>query len=236
MPLPDYVPFEDLVLSLVRDGAVATTSITLQRDVRLYNVGDRDNHVFLVETGQVKTFAISSDGSKDCLLALYGPGAVVGELCVLDSGRTETASAMKTTTVSRMSAGELLRVLSRCGMLEDFVRHEAMKIAQQQELITNFVTMNSEHRLAAAILHLAMQQGKRHPAGIKIEERITHEEFASMVGTTRSRVGYFLKRFSDAGLVRRTRDAALLVEEEGLARYLSEEHRHSLAEVIGPAS
>jgi CRP/FNR family cyclic AMP-dependent transcriptional regulator len=220
MALPDYFEFEDLVFGLGHDGSMCTTTLTLDRHTRLYNVGDTDDHVFLIESGQVKTFTVSRDG-RECLLALECSGAVVGELCLLSSGRTEGASAMQTTRVRRMSAGELLRVLSRCGMLEDFVRHEALKVAQRQELITSFVTMNSEQRLAARILQLAMHQGKRRPDGIKIEERITHEEFASMVGTTRSRTGFFLKRFSEAGLVRRTPDAALLVEDEGLSRYLS---------------
>lgn len=219
MPSVEVVCFADSVLSLIREGCLSATVIRLQGNTHLYNLGDRDNHIFLVESGQVKTFTITSEG-RDCLLRLYGPSEVLGELCVLQTGRTEAASAMRPTTVLRMSAGELLRVLARRGLLEDFARHEAMRIAEQQELITSFVTMNSERRLAARILHLARQLGKQHPSGLRIEERITQEEFASMVGTTRSRVGYFLKRFADAGLVRRTRDSFLLVEEEGLAAYV----------------
>lgn len=193
--------------------------MTLQRDVRLYNIGDRDNHLFLVEHGRVKTYAVSHDG-KDCLLGLYGPEQLFGELCVLHTERTEAAAAMKTTVVRRMSADELLRVLQRRNLLDEFVVHMAVRISEQQELIRNFVTMNSEQRLAARILQLARHQGRRHSSGLRIEERITQEEFASMVGTTRSRVGYFLKGFADAGMVKRTRDWHLLVEEERLAAYV----------------
>lgn len=212
--------FSDALVRLISEGGLTSTGITTPRNTHLYNRGDHDSHVFVVERGQVKTYTISHDG-KDCLLSLYGPGEVFGELCVLQTGRTETASTMIATKVYRISAAELLRVLAREGMLEEFVRHEAMRIAEQQELITSFVTMNSERRLAVRILHLARQLGTAHPSGTRIQERITQEELASMVGTTRSRVGFFLKRFSDAGFVQRTGDSFLLVEEEGLLAYVN---------------
>lgn len=214
------VRFADCVVGLIRDGTVGSTVMTLPANTRLYNRGDRDDHVFLVHSGQVKTFTVATNG-KDCLLSLYGPGDVFGELCVLHNGRTETAAAMKRTTVRRMCARDLIRALGRRGLLEDFVRHEAKRIAEQQEVITSFVTMNSERRLAARILQLARQFGDPHPAGLRIEERITQEELAAMVGTTRSRVGFFLKRFHEAGLVRRSGDSFLLVQEERLAAFLN---------------
>lgn len=223
------------VVALIEDGALTGTQMRLERNTHLYNRGDDDNHVFLVENGQVKTFTVSDDG-KDCVLCIYGPGEVLGELCVLQAGRTETASTMKPTTVFRMSAGELLRVLSRRGKLEGFLRHEAMRIADQQELITSFVTMNSEHRLAVRLLHLARQLGTPHPAGWRIEERITQEELASMVGTTRSRVGFFLKRFADAGLVQRTSESFLLVEEEALRAYLRGRPMNACGQRARPAN
>lgn len=212
--------FSDALVTLIDEGGLTSTGMTMPRNTHLYNRGDQDSHVFLVESGQIKTFTVSHDG-KDCLLCLYGPGEILGELCVLRNGRTETASTMMKTQVHRFSAAELLRVLASKGMLEEFVCHEAMRIAEQQELITSFVTMNSERRLAVRILHLARQLGTVDPAGIRIQERITQEELASMVGTTRSRVGYFLKRFADAGFVRRTSESFLLVHEEGLVAYLN---------------
>jgi CRP/FNR family transcriptional regulator, cyclic AMP receptor protein len=219
MPAVDHVGFSECVATLVREHWLSSTLIQIEANTHLYNLGDRDDHIFLLEAGQVKTFTVTSDG-RECLLSLYGPGDVFGELCVLETGRTEAASAMRTTTVLRMSLHELLRVLARRGMLEGFIRYEARRIAEQQELITSFVTMNSERRLAARILHLARHLGTKGPSGLRIEERITQEEFASMVGTTRSRVGFFLKRFADAGLVRRTSESFLVVEEERLAAYV----------------
>lgn len=213
--------FSDSVANLVREGSLGSTVMTLQPQTRLYNRGDRDDHVFLVHSGRVKTFTVAFNG-KDCLLSLHGPGDVFGELCLVLRGRTETAAAMTTTTVRRMGARDLVRALGTRGLLEDFVRHEAMRVAEQQELITSFVTMNSERRLAARILQLARQIGERQPRGLSIEDRITQEELAAMVGTTRSRVGLFLKRFVDAGLVRRTGgECFLIVDEERLTEYLN---------------
>lgn len=220
MAVPTTSCLSDALGALIRAGGLNSTGITVPRNTHLYNRGDRDAHVFLIERGQVKTYTVSRDG-KDCVLCMYGPDEILGELCVLETGRTETASTMMTTRVHRISAGELLRVLARKGLLEEFVRHEAMRIAEQQELITSFVTMNSEQRLAVRLLHLARQLGTPHPNGTRIQERITQEELASMIGTTRSRVGFFLKRFAAAGLVQRTGESFLLVQEDSLVAYLT---------------
>ena len=85
---------------------------------------------------------------------------------------------------------------------------------------TTLVTMDSEQRLATILLRLARKLGKRQGEYLCIVERISQEELAWMVGTTRSRVGYFLKRFHDAGFVRRTRESYLLVHEELLTGYV----------------
>ena len=63
-------------------------------------------------------------------------------------------------------------------------------------------------------------QGKPEADGTRIAQRITQEELACMVGTTRSRVGFFLKRFADAGLIRRGGGVFLTVEEDALAAYV----------------
>jgi CRP/FNR family cyclic AMP-dependent transcriptional regulator len=67
---------------------------------------------------------------------------------------------------------------------------------------------------------LGRKLGKRQQHGIRIDHRITQEELSGMVGTTRSRVGLFLKRFCDAGLVQRSSGSQLVIDDRSLSEYL----------------
>jgi CRP-like cAMP-binding protein len=185
----------------------------------VYNCGDRDNDIYLIENGQVKTVTYSRDGKK-CLLSIYATGDVFGELGMLSEGRTETATAMRNSALRRVPVKKFRAALCDDQLLEAFLGHLTQRLSEQQQIITNLVTMDSERRLAAALLALAHKLGKPQPRGTRIDQRITQEELSGMVGTTRSRVGYFLKRFCDAGLVHRAPGSFLVVNESNLADYL----------------
>jgi CRP/FNR family cyclic AMP-dependent transcriptional regulator len=211
--------FAQRLRGLVEDDSGGATTIRIPRGGHVFNSGDRDDDVYMIETGQVKTVTFSRDG-KQCLLSIYAPGDVFGELCQASSGRLETATAMRPTILRRIQSGRFRAALADQDLLEAFLAYLALRVSEQQQIITNLVTMDSERRLAAVLLTLADKIGKRHSTGTRIEQRITQEELSDMVGTTRSRVGYFLKRFAEAGLVSRHPGAFLVVDESGLADYL----------------
>ena len=75
------------------------------------------------------------------------------------------------------------------------MRYLAVRIADQQQVIANLVTVDSEQRLGQTLLQLARTMGKKDPLGIRIELKISHEEFSEMVGTTRPRITFFMQRF-----------------------------------------
>ncbi|SNY24399.1 Crp/Fnr family transcriptional regulator [Paractinoplanes atraurantiacus] len=195
------------------------TQIRFPKNAHVYNCGARDDYIYLVESGQVKTVTYSRDGKK-CLLSIYAAGDVFGELCLLSAGRVETATTMRTAMLRRIPLASFRAALGDQELLDTFLRYLTLRLAEQQQIITNLVTMDSERRLAAALLILANKLGKRQARGIRIEQRITQEELSGMVGTTRSRVGYFLKRFCEAGLVYRTPDSFLVVVERNVVNYL----------------
>jgi CRP/FNR family transcriptional regulator, cyclic AMP receptor protein len=197
----------------------SAVQIRVPRNAHVFNVGDRDDAMYLIESGQIKTVTYSRDG-KQCLLSIYTSGDVFGELCLLSAGHTETATAMRSTTLRRIPAARFRAALADHELLESFLGYLTLRLTEQQQIITNLVTMDSERRLAAVLLVLADKLGKRQPLGTRIEQRITQEELSGMVGTTRSRVGYFLKRFSEAGLVQRTSDSFLVINEHSLANFL----------------
>lgn len=211
--------FADHVHAVLQKGLLTASTVQLGKHVHVYNCGQRDGNVYLVESGQVKTVTFDEVGNK-CLLSIYTAGDIFGEMALVQPERTETAATMKPTVLKRVHVDTFLRALADSGLLEDFVRHLAGVLCEQQRTIASLLLKDSEHRLAAVLLYLSRKLGKRRGPGVHLQERITQEDLSGMVGTTRSRVGFFLKRFHDAGLVERMPGSFLMLHEQRLATYL----------------
>ena len=157
--------------------------------------------VYFIERGQIKLLMLSSEG-KECLLAIHSAGDIFGELCLSGLGsRLETATAMEETILKKIPCSQFLARLSRDSLLEGFVRYMAVRIADQQEVIANLVTVDSEQRLGKTLLQLARTLGKKAPYGTRIELKMSHDELSEMVGTTRPRISLFMQRFRNLGLI-----------------------------------
>jgi CRP/FNR family transcriptional regulator, cyclic AMP receptor protein len=206
---------------------------SLQREVRnsraikvakhsnIYSLGEQDEMVYFVETGQVKLLMLSSEG-KECLLAIHASGDVFGELCLSGiAGRLETATAMEDTRLKRVPCAKFLERLATDSLLEGFVKYLAVRVADQQAIIANLVTVDSEQRLGKTLLQLARQLGKKGPRSTRIELRISHEELSHMIGTTRPRISVFMQRFRNLGLIELSAEHYLVVMEDKLTAYLA---------------
>ena len=195
-------------------------AVQVARHANVYTTGDQDETVYFVESGQVKLLMLSADG-RECLLAIHGAGDIFGELCLSGLGqRGETATAMKATTVKQIPSAQFFDRLSRDSLFEGFVRYLAVRIADQQHVIANLVTVDSEQRLGQTLLQLARTMGKKDPRSIRIELKITHEELSEMVGTTRPRISLFMQRFHHLGLIETNQDHYLIIKEQKLVNYL----------------
>lgn len=196
-------------------------AIKISKHANVYVAGDEDAMVYFVASGQVKLLMISSEG-RECLLAIHASGDVFGELCLSGiAGRLETAIAMEETLLKKVSCGRFLERLAADSLLEGFVKYLAVRVADQQAVIANLVTVDSEQRLGKTLLQLARQLGKKGPRSTRIELRISHEELSNMIGTTRPRVSVFMQRFRNLGLIEITDDHYLIVKENKLTSYLA---------------
>jgi CRP/FNR family transcriptional regulator, cyclic AMP receptor protein len=197
-------------------------AIKVARHDNVYTSGDHDEMVYFIESGQIKLLMLSADG-KECLLAIHSGGDIFGELCLSGLGaRLETATAMKATILKRIPCSQFFARLSRDALFEGFVRYLAVRIADQQQVIANLVTVDSEQRLGQTLLQLARTMGKKDPRSIRIELRISHEELSEMVGTTRPRVSLFMQRFHNLGLIETNKDRFFIIKEKKLADYLAQ--------------
>lgn len=201
------------------DGWSRGTCVKVCRKSHVYNCGDDDHNIYFVESGQIKTTTYSLDG-RECLLSIYAGGDLFGELCIRGRDRTETATAMCGSVVRRVPFLQFRETLRKGELLDAYLTHLTLRLSEQQEIITNLVTMDCERRLAAALLILARKLGRPRGTGTEIDQRITQEELSDMVGTTRSRVGFFLSRFCAAGLVHRAPNSFIVVDEVHLAGFL----------------
>jgi CRP/FNR family transcriptional regulator, cyclic AMP receptor protein len=197
-------------------------AVKIARHGNVYTCGDQDDMVYFIESGQIKLLMLSSEG-KECLLAIHSAGDVFGELCLSGLGtRLETATAMKQTMLKQIPSSQFLGRLSRDSLFEGFVRYLAVRIADQQQVIANLVTVDSEQRLGQTLLQLARTMGKKDPRSIRIELRISHEELSEMVGTTRPRISLFMQRFHNLGLIETSREHFLIIKEKKLTDYLAQ--------------
>ena len=207
--------------SLLRE-TMNSRAIKIARHTNVYTCGDQDEMVYFIESGQVKLLMLSSEG-KECLLAIHSGGDIFGELCLSGLGaRLETATAMKQTSLKQIPSSQFFARLNRDSLFEGFVRYLAVRIADQQQVIANLVTVDSEQRLGKTLLQLARTMGKKDPRSIRIELKISHEELSEMVGTTRPRISVFMQRFHNLGLIETNKEHFLIIKENKLTAYLAQ--------------
>lgn len=198
-----------------------SSALKIAKHSNIYTVGEQVEQVYFIERGEVKLVMISSEG-KECTLAIHSSGDIFGELCLSGlTGRLETATAMEDTVVKQIHCARFLERLAQDSLLEGFVKYLTVRVADQQEVIANLVTVDSEQRLGKTLLQLARKLGKKDPRSIRIELRISHEELASMVGTTRPRISVFMQRFRNLGLIETSLEHHLIIKESKLTAYLA---------------
>lgn len=216
------VDFMSRLMQSLADGSLIGTRIALAKNDHAYSCGESDQNIYFLESGRLKTVTFSRSG-KECLLRICCPGEMFGEQG-LYGVRTESTIAMQDSVMRRMPYSRFLRAVKDEGLIGDFVAYLSHRLTEQQQAITDLTTVDSEQRLATILLNLADKLGNGDPICTRLEQRLTHEELAKMVGTTRSRIGFFLKTFRSNGLIDISRTSRLIIHRERLSAYLNERY------------
>ena len=175
--------------------------VDLQRKQVLFSQGDAASAVFYIQKGKVKLTVISKRG-KEATVALLGSGDFVGEECVaaIQPLRIATASALTPCSVLKIERPEMLRVLDQeKSFSELFVAYLLARNVRIQEDLVDQLFNSSEKRLARALLLLARFGKEGAPE--TVIAKISQETLAEMIGTTRSRVSFFMNRFRKLGFI-----------------------------------
>lgn len=221
------------VRDAIRGQRIPSEIVQVRREAAIYERGQRDRSVYLVDSGEVKVIQSCRDG-HECITALHGANDIFGELCLgADDARGDSAIARVDTRLRRIAAHELLTLIAREGLHGAFACQLTSRMAQQQHLITTLLTCNSEIRLAKILLMIAGRTNRRDPAGRLIASDLRHGELASMVGTTRTRIGVFLKKFREHGLIESGARSTLLISDDELRAFV--ERYGACDEIAGTA-
>jgi CRP/FNR family transcriptional regulator, cyclic AMP receptor protein len=167
----------------------------------IFSQGDPSLCAMYVQSGGVKLTVISSQG-KEAVIGLLSSGEFFGEGCIAGQPqRTVTATATESTSVLVIGKKELIRVIHEEPEFADrFVLHMLRRNVRIEEDLADQLFNSSEKRLARTLL-LVARYGKEDQSE-KIVAKISQETLAEMVGTTRSRVSFFMNKFRKLGYIK----------------------------------
>ena len=186
--------------AFLNSSSVARRVVEFRRAETIYSQGDPAKHVLYIQKGSVQLSVISPTG-KQAVVALLGPGDFFGEGCLAgQSVRMGRAIAIAPTTALLIDQEEMLRVLHVEHAFSDrFISYVLSRNIRIEEDLVDQLFNSSEKRLARTLLRLA-RYGKQSQPHQDLP-RISQETLAEMVGTTRSRVNFFMNKFRKLGFI-----------------------------------
>jgi CRP/FNR family transcriptional regulator, cyclic AMP receptor protein len=172
-----------------------------QKNQIIFSEGDAADTVLYLRKGLVR-LSVTSHKGKEAIVEMLHPGDFFGTWCLAEHPfRMATATAMEPTTVRIISTNEMHRVLStKNGLSTSFILTLLEKNIRIGQDLANVLLNSTERRLARKLLLLGLY-GKQNKTGITLPEGVTQQMLAEMIGTTRTRVNFFMNRFKRLGLI-----------------------------------
>jgi CRP/FNR family transcriptional regulator, cyclic AMP receptor protein len=166
----------------------------------IFSQGDPCESVMYLRSGGIRLSVLSHAG-KEAIVATLGPGDFLGEGALAGHPiRLETASATMPTTVLVVPKRQMIRLLHSHHALSDrFIAHMLARNIRIEEDLVDQLFNSSEKRLARTLLLLARYGNPDKP--VRLVPKVSQEALAKMIGTTRSRVSFFLTKFKKLGFI-----------------------------------
>jgi CRP-like cAMP-binding protein len=179
---------------------VATLNESFARGGTIFSQGDIAKTLMYIQRGRVK-LSVASKTDKEAIVAILGPGEFLGEMCLGSEGiRIRTATAITPTDLQVIKRNEMIRALHADHALSYcFLSYLLSRNIRLEEDLVDQVSHSSERRLARALLLLA---GKGDRRKLHSFAGISQGTLARMIGTTRPRVNFFMKKFKKLGFIK----------------------------------
>lgn len=185
----------------------------------LFHQGDPSGRLYVVASGWVK-LTRQSDLGEELLIDVFGPGSIFGEVSIFtNEPRTGTVTAIEAVAASALSRDSFYTLVQSqpriaLGCLEIL----AARLRASDELVQDMSFLDVPARLAKRLLELSEQRGSDTPEGRLIDLRITQEELATMVGTTRESINKTLALFRRQGVLSKQGNRLVIKDRERLAK------------------
>ena len=185
----------------LQTSGVARKQVEYRKRQTIFTQGDACGSVLYLQRGVVKLM-VTSEAGREAVIAMLAAGDFFGEGCIAGQPmRTATAVAMEPTSVLEIAKKEMMRVIHEEPKFSDrFVAHMLKRNVRFEEDLTDQLFNSSEKRLARTLLLVARYGKEEQPE--KIIAKISQETLAEMIGTTRSRVSFFMNKFRRLGYVK----------------------------------
>jgi CRP/FNR family cyclic AMP-dependent transcriptional regulator len=189
------------VHAFLDSGGVARKVMEFKKAEALFTQGDPAQTVIYIQKGGVRLSVVNESG-KEAVVALLEPGDFFGEGCMAgQTVRIGSATAIAATTALVIEKNEMTRVLHSEHALSDrFIAHMLSRNIRVEEDLVDQLFNSSEKRLARTLLLLA-RYGQQGPPHSKVP-KVSQETLAEMIGTTRSRVNFFMNKFRKLGFIK----------------------------------
>jgi CRP/FNR family transcriptional regulator, cyclic AMP receptor protein len=200
-PAPDRTPPPSLdVQAFLKSAGVSARTVRCVAGASVFAQGAQAHSVFYVQDGGVKLSVLSSAG-KEAVVAMLGPGDFFGEGCLAGQPlRMGAATAVMQTALLRIMKRDMIRILHDHPSFSDrFIAHMLTRNIRIEEDLVDQLFNSSEKRLARTLLLLA-RYGTEDTTP-RVLPKLSQETLAEMVGTTRSRVNFFMNKFRKLGLI-----------------------------------
>lgn len=189
------------VQAFLNSAGLARKVVAFRRSQKIYAQGEPAVSVMYIQEGGVKLSVVNEVG-KEAVVAILGPTDFFGEGCLAGQEfRMGTATAVTPTTVLVIEKKEMMRLLHAEQALSDrFMSYILSRNIRIEEDLIDQLFNSSEKRLARTLLLLARYGAESEPQ--KVRPKVSQEMLAEMIGTTRSRVNFFMNKFRKMGFIR----------------------------------
>ncbi len=180
---------------------MARTITQCQKAYKIFSLGEPAEAIFYIQKGRVK-ITVTSKRGREAVIAILGPSDFFGEGCISGQPvRMATATAIAPSSILRIEKSEMLRVLQAEHALSGlFISHLLTRNIRIEEDLVDQLFNSTEKRLARALLLLphSGEEGKLESVVPEVSQQI----LAAMIGTTRSRVNFFMNKFRKLGFIK----------------------------------
>lgn len=208
--------FHNAIFSGIQQKEFETLSKNWQKRVFpkstvILNEGDRSDSFYLIDSGKVKVL-LEDDQGKEVVLNVLGAGEYFGEMALIDDEtRSATVIAMEDSTLTLISMQDFTRCMKQ---YPDIAARLLMGLIRRLRNATKKIGSLALMDVCGRVANMLLQLARKKDGLLIVEQKLTHKEIASVVGSSREMVGRIMREMIDSGYISIDRDKRIILHEK----------------------